>query len=148
MILKKVINVLNKIQKIKDKKVKNFNNKLYKIKNYNNVMPQPEKDNIKTANHCGALVKKRIINAKITKIESSKLFKEDNIMGSYNIAINKPITLAFTPFKKRLNILMSLNFCQNGKVPMTNKKDGRNMKNKQKILNSILSMPLFKNIPK
>jgi aminoglycoside/choline kinase family phosphotransferase len=35
LILKKVINVLNKIQKIKDKKVKNFNNKLYKIKNYN-----------------------------------------------------------------------------------------------------------------
>jgi hypothetical protein len=31
---------------------------------------------------------------------------------------------------------------------MTNKKDGRKMKNKQKILNSILSMPLFKNIPK
>jgi aminoglycoside/choline kinase family phosphotransferase len=36
LILKKVINVLNKIQKIKDKEVKNFNNKLYKIKNYNN----------------------------------------------------------------------------------------------------------------
>jgi len=35
-ILKKVINVLNKIQKIRDKRVKNFNNKLYKIKNYNN----------------------------------------------------------------------------------------------------------------
>ena len=36
LILKKVINVLNKIQKIKDKKVKNFNNKLYNIKNYSN----------------------------------------------------------------------------------------------------------------
>jgi aminoglycoside/choline kinase family phosphotransferase len=36
LILKKVINVLNKIQKIKDKKIKNFNNKNYKIKNYNN----------------------------------------------------------------------------------------------------------------
>ena len=36
LILKKVINILNKIQKIKDKKIKNFNNKLYKIKNYNN----------------------------------------------------------------------------------------------------------------
>ena len=36
LILKKVINVLNKIQKIKDKKVNNFNNKLYKIKKYNN----------------------------------------------------------------------------------------------------------------
>jgi len=36
LILKKVINVLNKVQKIKDKKIKNFNNKLYKIKNYNN----------------------------------------------------------------------------------------------------------------
>ena len=36
LILKKVINVLNKIQKIKDKKIKNFDNKLYNIKNYNN----------------------------------------------------------------------------------------------------------------
>ena len=119
-----------------------------KIKNYNNVIPQPEKDNIKTANHCGALVKNRIINAKITKIASSKLFKEDNIMGSYNTAINKPITLAFTPFKKRLNILMSLNFCQNGKVPVTSKKDGRKIKNRHSKLNEILSIPLFKKIPK
>jgi len=36
LIFKKAINVLNKIQKIKDKKIKNFNNKFYKIKNYNN----------------------------------------------------------------------------------------------------------------
>jgi len=36
LILKKVINVLNKIQKIKDKKIKNFKNKFYKIKNYKN----------------------------------------------------------------------------------------------------------------
>jgi len=36
LILKKVINILNKIQKIKDKKIKNFNNKFYKIKNYSN----------------------------------------------------------------------------------------------------------------
>ena len=36
LILKKVINVLNKIQKIKDKKIKNFNNEFYKIKDYNN----------------------------------------------------------------------------------------------------------------
>jgi aminoglycoside/choline kinase family phosphotransferase len=36
LVLKKVINVLNKIQKIKDKKIKNFKNKFYKIKDYNN----------------------------------------------------------------------------------------------------------------
>ena len=36
LILKKVINVLNKIQQIKDKKIKNFKNKFYKIKDYNN----------------------------------------------------------------------------------------------------------------
>jgi aminoglycoside/choline kinase family phosphotransferase len=36
LILKKVIDVLNKVQKIKDKKIKNFNNKFYKLKNYNN----------------------------------------------------------------------------------------------------------------
>ena len=36
LILKKAIKVLNKIQKIKDKKIKNFKNKFYKIKDYNN----------------------------------------------------------------------------------------------------------------
>ena len=35
LIFKMVINVLNKIQLIKDKKIKNFKNKFYKIKNYN-----------------------------------------------------------------------------------------------------------------
>ena len=35
LILKKAIKVLNKIQKIKDKKIKNFKNKFYKIKDYN-----------------------------------------------------------------------------------------------------------------
>ena len=35
-ILKKVINILNKIQRIKDKKIKNFKNEFYKIKDYNN----------------------------------------------------------------------------------------------------------------
>ena len=84
----------------------------------------------------------------MTKVTSYKFFSEDNIIGSYKTATNKPITLAFTPFKKLPNRLTSLNFCHNGKVPMTNKKDGRKMKNKQKILNIILSMPLFKNIPK
>ena len=34
MILKKVINVLNKIQLVKDNKIKNFKNKFYKIKKY------------------------------------------------------------------------------------------------------------------
>ena len=111
-------------------------------------MPQPERDNIKTANHCGALVKNRIINAMITKTTSSKLVKEDNIIGSYNTAINKPMTLALTAFKKRLNILIWLNFCQNGKVPVTNRKDGRKINNKQSKLNRILSIPLFKNIPR
>ena len=36
LILKKVINVLNKIQLVKDKKIKNFRNKFYKIKKYEN----------------------------------------------------------------------------------------------------------------
>ena len=34
MILKKAINILNKIQLVKDKKIKNFRNKFYKIKKY------------------------------------------------------------------------------------------------------------------
>ena len=36
LIFKRVIKILNKIQLIKDKKIKNFKNKLYKIKKYNN----------------------------------------------------------------------------------------------------------------
>ncbi len=36
IIFKKIIKILNKIQLIKNKKVKNFKNKLYKVKNYNN----------------------------------------------------------------------------------------------------------------
>ena len=36
VIFKKIIKILNKIQLIKDKKVKNFKNKLYKIQEYNN----------------------------------------------------------------------------------------------------------------
>ena len=35
LIFKKIITVLKKIQSIKDKKIKNFNNKLFKIKKYN-----------------------------------------------------------------------------------------------------------------
>ncbi len=35
-IFKKIIKILNKIQLIKDKKIKNFKNKLYKVQEYNN----------------------------------------------------------------------------------------------------------------
>ena len=34
LIFKKIINVLNKIQLVKDKKIKNFRNEVYKIKDY------------------------------------------------------------------------------------------------------------------
>jgi len=36
VIFKKIIKILNKIQLIKDKKIKNFKNKLYKVQEYNN----------------------------------------------------------------------------------------------------------------
>ena len=36
LIFKKIINVLNKIQLVKDKKIKNFRNEFYKIKDYKN----------------------------------------------------------------------------------------------------------------
>ena len=42
LILKKAIDVLNKIQKIKDKKIKNFKNKIYKIKDYKNKILSDE----------------------------------------------------------------------------------------------------------
>ena len=84
----------------------------------------------------------------MTKVTSYKFFSEDNIIGSYKTATNKPITLAFTPFKNLPNRLTSFKFCQNGKIPVTSKKEGRKIKNKHSKLNNILSIPLFKNIPK
>ena len=39
----------------------------------------------------------------MTKVTSYKFFSEDNIIGSYKTATNKPITLAFTPFKNLPN---------------------------------------------
>ncbi len=38
IIFKKIIKILNKIQLIKDKKVKNFKNKIYKVQEYNNKL--------------------------------------------------------------------------------------------------------------
>jgi N-acetylmuramate 1-kinase len=38
LILKKVVQILNKLQLIKDKKIKNFKNKIYKIKKYQNYI--------------------------------------------------------------------------------------------------------------
>ena len=37
-IFKNIIKILNKMQLIKDRKIKNFNNKIYKIQNYKNVV--------------------------------------------------------------------------------------------------------------
>ena len=86
LIFKKVINVLNKIQKIKDKKIKNFNNKFYKIKNYNNKVLF---DEIKLFNDWYAPKKldkkkinlfKNIFNKEIKFLLSKLNFKNDTFV--------------------------------------------------------------------
>ena len=117
-------------------------------KNYNNDNPHPINANIRTPNHWGVLVKSKINKDKKIRIMSVSLFKEDRIIGSYNAAISKPITLAFTAFKEPLMILIFLNSSQIGNVPITNRKDGKNIKNKQNIpINHELN-PLWINVPK
>ena len=50
-------------------------------------------------------------------------------------------------FKERITKVIFLNSSQIGKVPITNKKDGRKIKNKHtKLVNQ--DYPLFKKIPK
>ena len=73
-ILKKVINVLNKIQRIKDKKIKNFNNEFYKIKDYNNKILLNE-----TKLFSDWYVPKKL-NKKNIKIFNNKFNKEIKIL--------------------------------------------------------------------
>ena len=69
--------------------------------------------------------------------------KDDKITGLQKAATNKPITLALIPLKARIIISIFLNSCHIGKIPITSKKDGKKIKNKQtklirKTLNSFL----------
>ena len=68
VIFKKIIKILNKIQLIKDKKVKNFRNKLYKVQEYNNKILFDE-----TKLFCDWYVPK--ILPKVKSIKFNKKFK-------------------------------------------------------------------------
>ena len=70
LILKKVINVLNDVQLIKDKKIKNFKNQLYFIKTYNNQVLFNE-----TKLFCDWYVPKKL--SKNKSIKFNHLFKKE-----------------------------------------------------------------------
>ena len=79
VIFKKIIKILNKIQLIKDKKVKNFKNKLYKVQEYNNKILLDE-----TKLFCEWYVSKKL--PKVKSIKFNKKFKLEvkNLLSKLN----------------------------------------------------------------
>ena len=79
VIFKKIIKILNKIQLIKDKKVKNFKNKLYKVQEYNNKILFDE-----TKLFCDWYAPK--ILSKVKSIKFNKKFKLEvkNLLSKLN----------------------------------------------------------------
>ena len=69
-------------------------------------------------------------------------------MGSYNAAINSPITLALTPLKALIIKSNFLNSSHIDKVPIIRRNDGMKIKNKQNIPVNIVLISLFKKIPR
>ena len=79
IIFKKIIKILNKIQLIKDKKVKNFKNKLYKVQEYNNKILLDE-----TKLFCDWYAPKTL--SKVKSIKFNKKFKLEikNLLSKLN----------------------------------------------------------------
>ena len=79
IIFKKIIKILNKIQLIKDKKVKNFKNKLYKVQEYSNKILFDE-----TKLFCDWYVPKKL--SKFKSIKFKKKFKSEikNLLSKLN----------------------------------------------------------------
>ena len=79
VIFKKIIKILNKIQLIKDKKGKNFKNKLYKVQEYNNKILFDE-----TKLFCDWYTTKKL--TKIKSIKFKKKFKSEvkNLLSKLN----------------------------------------------------------------
>ncbi len=79
VIFKKIIKILNKIQLIKDKKVKNFKNKLYKVQEYNNQILFNE-----TKLFCDWYAPKKL--SKFKSIKFKKKFKSEvkNLLSKLN----------------------------------------------------------------
>ena len=78
-IFKKIIKILNKIQLIKDKKVKNFKNKFYKVQEYNNKILFDE-----TKLFCDWYAPKKL--SKFKSIKFKKKFKSEvkNLLSKLN----------------------------------------------------------------
>ena len=70
------------------------------------------------------------------------------IMGSYNAAINNPMTLALTPLKALIIKSNFLNSFHIDKVPISRRNDGKKIKNKQNILVNKVLISLLKKIPR
>jgi len=79
VIFKKIIKILNKIQLIKDKKVKNFKNKFYKVQEYNNKILFDE-----TKLFCDWYAPKKL--SKFKSIKFKKKFKSEvkNLLSKLN----------------------------------------------------------------
>ncbi len=79
VIFKKIIKILNKIQLIKDKKVKNFKNNLYKVQEYNNQILFDE-----TKLFCDWYAPKKL--SKVKSIKFNKKFKLEikNLISKLN----------------------------------------------------------------
>ena len=78
-IFKKIIKILNKIQLIKDKKVKNFKNKLYKVQEYNNKILFDE-----TKLFCEWYVPKILPKFKSIKFEKKFKLEIKNLLSKLN----------------------------------------------------------------
>ena len=79
VIFKKIIKILNKIQLIKDKKVKNFKNKLYKIQEYNNKILFDE-----TKLFCNWYVPKILSKSKSIQFKKKFRFEIKKLLSKLN----------------------------------------------------------------
>ena len=79
VIFKKIIKILNKIQLIKDKKVKNFKNKLYKVQEYNNKILFDE-----TKLFCDWYVPKILSKSKNIKLKKKFKLEIKNLLSKLN----------------------------------------------------------------
>ncbi len=79
VIFKKIIKILNKIQSIKDKKVKNFKNKLYKVQDYNNKILFDE-----TKLFCEWYAPKILSKFKSTKFKKKFILEIKNLLSKLN----------------------------------------------------------------
>ena len=76
---KEIINILNKIQLIKDKKVKNFKNKLYKVKEYNSKILFDE-----TKLFCDWYASKKLSKSKSIKFKKRFKLEIKNLLSKLN----------------------------------------------------------------